>query len=203
VARRRPIDDALAPLNDRPSGMARTSATDRRLQMPVGRSIRLTPLRSTDADMMFGWINERDTVLFNAPYRPISEIHHRTWFEAIQRDRDAVIFGIRALPDERLVGYCQLVNIHWVHRSAELRIRLGEEQDRGHGYGTDAVRMLVDFAFRDLNLRRVVAHVFASNPRAERIYEKVGFGREGVLRRAAHIDGCEVDVVIMSILRDE
>ena len=67
----------------------------------------------------------------------------------------------------------------------------------------EAVRLLLDFAFRDLNLHRVYLHVFDTNAAAIRIYEKVGFVREGVLRQAAHIDGRYVDVMVMSILREE
>ena len=58
------------------------------------------------------------------------------------------------------------------------------------------------FAFRDLNLRRLTIQVFATNARAERVYEKAGFVREGVLRGAAHIDGGYVDITVMGIVRD-
>ncbi|MGH2361644.1 MAG: GNAT family N-acetyltransferase [bacterium] len=170
--------------------------------MLVGRLVQLTPLRAADAEAMLAWINDREEVLLNAPYRPVSEAQHAAWFETVQRDRETVIFGIRALHEERLLGYCQLVNIHWIHRTAELRIRLGEEKDRGRGYGSEVIRQLVDFAFRDLSLNRVHVHVFATNERALRVYEKLGFVQEGLLRAAAHIDGEYVDVIIMGILRD-
>jgi RimJ/RimL family protein N-acetyltransferase len=171
--------------------------------MPERRSIRLTPLRASDSETMLLWINQRAQVLSNAPYRPVSDTQHAAWFSAVQQDCSTAIFGIRLREDDRLIGYCQLVNIHWTHRSAELRIRLGEEQDRNHGYGSQAVQLLVEFAFRDLNLHRVMVHVFANNTRAERVYEKVGFLREGVLRGAAYIDGRYVDIVVMGILRSE
>jgi ribosomal-protein-alanine N-acetyltransferase len=172
-------------------------------QMLTGRLIRLTALRAGDSETMWHWINERADVLPNAPYRPVGEGQHAAWFEAVQRDRDTVIFGIRPIDDDRLVGYCQLVNIHWVHRTGELSIRLGGEKDRGRGYGTEATRLLVDCGFKDLNLNRVEVHVFASNARAIRVYEKVGFVREGVLRGAAHINGECTDIVVMGILRRE
>jgi RimJ/RimL family protein N-acetyltransferase len=186
----------------RPESAPRARARTRGTTL-AGRAVRLTPLRQRDAEAMFGWINAREDVLFNAPYRPVGEGAHLAWFESRQHDRDGVIFAIRPLQDDRLVGYCQLVNVQWVHRSAELRIRLGTEADRGRGFGTDAVRLLVEFAFRDLNLRRVFVHVFADNTRAARVYEKVGFVREGVLREAVYIDARYVDIVVMGILRPE
>jgi RimJ/RimL family protein N-acetyltransferase len=163
----------------------------------------LTPLRRSDARQLFAWINDRELVLFNAPYTPVHERQHLKWFDALETRRDAVIFGIRRRAHGRLLGVCQLVSISPVHRAAELQIRIGAPSARDRGLGTSAVRTLVDFAFRDLNLRRVSLHVFATNGRAIRAYEKAGFAREGLLRQAAHIDGSYVDVVVMGILRPD
>jgi diamine N-acetyltransferase len=168
-----------------------------------GSHIELAPLVDADLPVLFAWINDREEVLANAAYRPVSETDHRAWFESIRRRGDIVIFGIRTLATDALVGSCQLHLMHPVHRTAELQIRLGEKEARGKGWGSEAVRLLVDFAFRDLNLERVFVHVFATNVAAIRVYEKTGFSREGVLRKAAHIDGKRVDVVVMGILRDE
>ena len=168
-----------------------------------GEHVALTPLSAGDLPVMLGWINDRSEVLWNAPYRPVTEAQHAEWFGAIQRQKDTVIFGVRLLDAQRLIGSCQLHSINDIHRSAELQIRLGESEGRGHGYGTEAVQLLLDFAFRDLNLHRVYVHVLGTNGRALRLYEKVGFVREGTLREAAHIDGRYVDIELLGILRDE
>jgi diamine N-acetyltransferase len=163
----------------------------------------LTPLYRSDARRLFAWINDREQVLFNAPFAPVHERQHLKWFDALETRRDAVIFGIRRRPRAPLVGVCQLVSISPVHRSAELQIRIGDPSARSRGIGTYAIRALVAFAFRDLNLHRVSLHVFATNLRAIRAYEKAGFAREGVLREAAHVDGSYVDLVVMGILRPD
>ncbi|HJZ73768.1 MAG TPA: GNAT family protein [Vicinamibacterales bacterium] len=168
-----------------------------------GSSVALAPLVDADLPRLFAWINDREEVLTNAAYRPVSETDHRAWFESIRQRSDVVIFGIRTLVTDALVGSCQLHSMHPVHRIAELQIRLGEKDARGKGWGSEAVRLLLDFAFRDLNLERVFVQVFATNVAAIRVYEKTGFSREGVLRKAAHIDGERVDVVMMGILREE
>ncbi len=164
--------------------------------------VALGPLTPADLPVMFEWINDREQVLFNAPYKPVHAGQHQAWFDAMQQRNDMVIFGIRLVETGRLIGSCQLLNIHSVHRSAELQIRLGDVAERGHGYGTEATRLLLDFAFGDLNLHRVHLHVLSSNLAAIRMYEKVGFVSEGVLRAAAHIDGHYVDVIAMGILRE-
>jgi len=165
--------------------------------------VALTPLCIDDLPALVAWLNEREQVLFNAPYKPIHESQHQAWFEGIQARNDVVIFGIRLLTDRKLIGSCQLHSVDHVHRSAELQIRIGNTSQRGRGYGLEAVRLLLEFAFNDLNLHRVYLHVFSTNTAAIRLYEKAGFKKEGMLREAAHINGKYVDVAVMGILRDE
>jgi RimJ/RimL family protein N-acetyltransferase len=114
-----------------------------------------------------------------------------------------VIFGIREVAGGRLVGSCQLLGINPTHRKAELQIRIGDADARGRGYGREAVDLLLDFAFEDLNLHRVELTVLEGNEPAMKTYLSAGFAREGVMRQAAHIDGRYVDVVFMGVLRDE
>lgn len=171
--------------------------------MLAGTRIALTELRKEDAEPLFGWINDPQTVRFNAPYAPVHEPGHLAWLERVTGDAGRVIFGIRELEGSRLVGVVQLVDIHPVHRSAELIIRIGGEADRSRGYGSEAVRLATEFAFRDRNLQRVSLKVFADNARAIRAYEKAGFQREGVLRRAAFIGGRWCDEIAMAALSEK
>ena len=163
-------------------------------------AIELTPLLEADLPVLHRWINDREQVLHNSAYRPVSDAQHRQWFEQMLARSDGFIFAIRAGDGARLIGTCQLHGIDRVHQAAELQIRIGEAAERGRGYGTEAVRRLVRFAFRDLNLHRVWLHVFGRNLAAQRAYEKAGFVREAVLRDAAFIDGAYIDVVLMAIL---
>jgi len=163
----------------------------------------LAPLSITELPQLFDWINEREQVLFNAPYYPVTESKHKQWFENVQQRNDIVIFGIRLLENNKLIGTCQLHSIQNIHRSAELQIRLGEVSERSKGYGTEAIDLLLNFAFKDLNLNRVYLHVFSTNIRAIRVYEKCGFIKEGIWRQGAYIDGQYLDVVAMAILKKD
>lgn len=166
-------------------------------------AVLLSPLRAGDKEVLFEWINDSDLVRFSAPFAPVSWDDHSDWFEGIQDRKDHVIFTIRLAPNDKLVGVVQLRNIHPVHRSAELIIRIGSETDRGHGIGRTAIEKCLFHAWNDLNLHRVYLNVFADNVRAVRAYESAGFLREGCMKESAYIDGRFVDVILMATVRNE
>lgn len=163
----------------------------------------LTEIRPGDSEQMFAWINDPETVHYNAPYKPISWAAHSLWFENLGKNPQQIILAIRTASVEKIMGVIQLIDIHPVHRTAELTMRIGEEKNRGHGYGTLAIKQAVEFAFKNLNLQRIWLRAFSSNERAIAAYEKAGFQKEGVLRRSAYINGLWEDEVIMGILREE
>ncbi len=168
-----------------------------------GKHVELTPIRDSEREQLFQWINDREEVINNAGYSPVHETDHATWFEAVRHRPDVVIFGIRAIASGELIGSCQLLNIDLRHSTAELQIRIGVSAQRNKGYGTEAVRLLLAHAFRDIGVVRVQLQVFAGNLRAIRAYEKAGFRQEGTLRSAAYVDGERRDLVMMGILREE
>src|ERR1700681_1275574 len=138
--------------------------------MPRGKLVELSSLTDADAETMLRWINDRDLVLLSSAYRPVDEANHQAWFDSIRRRADVVIFGIREIRSGRLVGSCQLLGINPTHRKAELQIRIGEADARGRGYGREAVELLLDFAFNDLNLHRVELTVLDGNEAAIKTY---------------------------------
>jgi RimJ/RimL family protein N-acetyltransferase len=163
----------------------------------------LGPLRAADSPLLWDWINDRDLVTLNGPYRPVHAVTHDEWFARVQAQKDAVTFGIRLRPTDRLIGTCQLHTIHPVFRSAELQIRIGDPASRGKGHGTRVVRQLVHHGFTDLNLNRIHLHVLATNVPARRLYAKCQFREEGCCRSAAFVGGRYVDVILMGLLREE
>lgn len=171
--------------------------------MMIGSRITLSALQKDDSATLFTWINDPDVVRFSAPYAPVHEPNHTAWFERVTADAARVVFAIRDRVSLRLIGVVQLIELQPIHRSAELVIRIGSQADRGRGIGTEALSLAVDFGFRHRNLQRIALKVFADNPRAIRAYEKVGFQREGLLRRAVFIDGAWRDEVVMAMLSDD
>jgi RimJ/RimL family protein N-acetyltransferase len=112
-------------------------------------------------------------------------------------------FNIRTLADDRLIGESNLDVPSWPNRDAWVAIGLGLSADWGRGYGTDAMRLLLRYAFAELNLERVSLFTFGFNERAQRSYLKAGFKLEGRQRECLRRDDRRWDDVYMGILRDE
>ena len=114
--------------------------------------------------------------------------------------RDLLIFS----PDGAVLGESVINEIDWEARSANFRIALFGPGARDRGLGSWATALTRDLAFEGLGLHRLELDVFSINPRAERVYAKAGFVREGVLRDAIVLpDGTYCDDVLMAILEDE
>jgi len=111
-------------------------------------------------------------------------------------------FTFRTLTEDKLIGQGGL-EMNWSNQTAELWVGIGEPDYRSNGYGTDAMRLLVNYAFRELGAYRVGLGVFGFNPRAMHVYEKLGFVHEGAQRESLYRDGHRFDMYSMSLLRPE
>jgi RimJ/RimL family protein N-acetyltransferase len=116
---------------------------------------------------------------------------------------DSVVFHLRTLTEDKVIGFVSIHSIEWNNQTGILSIGIIEEAYRGKGYGSDAMQLILNYAFNELNLYRVGLDVIASNPRAVRVYEKAGFRREGVMRSSVYRDDIRGDRIIMGILRPE
>ena len=128
-------------------------------------------------------------------------------------ETERIIAGRRYAPDrldlaviERATGRCvgEVVLNEWDEHNRSCNFRtLFVASGRDRGFGTEAIRLMLEHAFNTLALHRISLGVFAFNARARRVYEKLGFVEEGVLRETLNWDGEWHDEIIMSILEDE
>ena len=169
--------------------------------MLLGSSISLGPVVPADFPSMFCWANDAAAARLNLGYRPIDFLTHQQWCENLGKDQTRVNLAIRKLGETSILGLIEITNIGPVHRCAEIGIRIGDEADRGQGFGREALAMALDFCWRHLNLNRAQLIVLAHNERALRAYRAAGFTQEGLLRQAVFVDGEWADLVIMAALR--
>ncbi len=169
--------------------------------MLIASHITIGPLVAEDFGPLFCWINDVAAARLDFAYRPVDVVAHQQWWDSLSKDQTRVVFAIRKATEPSIIGYIQINGINGVHRSAEIGIRIGEEKNRGQGYGKEALQLAVEFCWNHLNLNRVQLIVFKHNVRAISAYKAVGFRKEGVLRKAAFIGGGWVDLVVMGALR--
>ena len=139
---------------------------------------------------------------------PHSEKGVKEWLEKqLGKDNPSFyMFFIQLLESEQIIGDIGLdvLDSEFApHGDTFVGISIGERQQWGKGYGTDAMRILLRYAFTELNLHRVTLNVFEYNPRAIRSYEKAGFRHEGRMRSMLNKEGRRWDLLFMGILREQ
>lgn len=188
--------------------------------MFIGQKVRLSaPDLDTDPPLIARWSRDPEFVqmLMSGIARPWTAAAVKKEFEenlgvtggegASEPKPGVFSFVIHTLPagaePARLVGMVDLNIDHWPHRDAWLGIGIGARADWGQGYGTDALRLILRYAFDELNLRRVTLSVFEYNERALHTYRKLGFVEEGRQRQRLLRFGKRWDMVVMGLLQAE
>ena len=172
--------------------------------MLQGERVVLRPVQAWDRERLYELVEtiEIRALSSGRPPLPLSleeiEARDKRWID--ERHEDSAWFAIDV--DAELVGICGLHEIDHYQQHAEVGIRLGKDH-WGKGLGQDAVRTLVRYGFRQLNLAKISLRVLADDERAVGAYRKVGFVEEGRLRAHAWYDGARHDELVMAVLREE
>ena len=169
--------------------------------MISGKKTYLKGIEKTDLPIIYRWTNREDLRALTGTLYPVSEFEHQTWVEKQVTSGDRKLFMIYCRETDCRIGTIGLRNLDWINRNAELFISIGETEEYvSKGYGCDAVKTLVKYCFAHINLHKIYLHVFESNKRAIRCYEKAGFQIEGLLREHHFSGGAYEAVLVMSIL---
>lgn len=170
-----------------------------------GKLVRLREYRKEDIILRLSYINDPETLRYlesGIPY-PVTYNEELKWFEAISAFNDSYRFAIETEADGLYIGDCGINSIDWKNSVASAVIFIGNRDYRGKGYGTEAMQLLMSFAFDQININKVRLNVYSFNEPAIKSYEKCGFKREGVLRQEIFRDGRYYDTIVMGILREE
>ena len=167
-----------------------------------GSRVRLCAPRAEDAETLSRWSEDaqyRRLADTDAP-RPLAPDHFRDRDEAHGEDPNNFEFRIRALDDDRLLGFVAVVGIEWPNRHGWVAIGLGDPAERARGFGTEAMGLVLRYAFHELGLHRVSLDVIADNQPAIALYRSLGFIEEGRLRERVLRDGQRTDLLYMGLL---
>jgi RimJ/RimL family protein N-acetyltransferase len=169
----------------------------------IGTKVYLRPLEKEDALLLRTWINDPEVTRTLQMHRPMNLAAEEAFIERTAKSEHEVALGIALRADDRLIGTTGLHLIDFKNRSAGFGIEIGEKQEWGKGYATEATFLMTRHAFETLNMNRVWLHVHEHNPAGVRAYERVGYRREGVLRQHHFREGRYWDTYVMAILREE
>ncbi|MCB8960434.1 MAG: GNAT family N-acetyltransferase [Ardenticatenales bacterium] len=175
------------------------------LEKPVlyGEIITLRPIVKEDAPGMFAALDDVESMRLTGTQASFTFEQVEAFCARLFDDPDRVDYAITLKDDPAYIGEVVLNDIDWENRSASFRIALGSSRYFGKGYGSEATRLLIDYGFRELKLHRIELEVYDFNPRAQHVYEKAGFMREGVRRDVLLWDGDYHSAIVMSILAPE
>ncbi len=175
-----------------------------------GKRICLAPInREKDAEIESKWMQDAayQRMLSTEPARPLSPAQIKKKYEAIEKameeDKDQYYFTIRMREDDRLVGFARLFRISWTHGYASIQLGIGDAKDRRKGYGREALVLILQYAFEELNLYRVATIIPEYNQPALELFQEHGFSEEVRRRQAVDRETRRWDLIHFGLLKED
>lgn len=165
-----------------------------------GERARLEPASETLIEMYCRWFADPEVNLYTLRFPP-SRAMAAEWLEKMSSSNTDVLWAVAR--DGRVVGMVQIDTINWQQRRAEVAVIIGEKSEWGKGIATDALRLIVRYAFEELNLEKLQGEAVAENIGSIRALEKAGFRQLGLARKHFYQNGRWSDMWLGEVLRDE
>ena len=166
----------------------------------VGERLYLSPMNALDAETYVKWLSDRKvTDNLGMTSSIVNLVGEKEYIES--KKDNSYDFSI-ILNDDTLIGNISLMNVNLVSRKATLGVFIGDEENRSKGYGTEAIKLLVDYGFNILGLHNIDLNVFSFNEGAIRAYEKAGFKEYGRRHESYFLDGKFHDEISMEIINE-
>lgn len=167
--------------------------------------VRLRPLAESDVDHILGWVNDPAIVGNIAAFsgHAFTREQELAYIRRTLASTTDVVWSIEEAATGRYLGQAGLHQLHQRSRVGRLACIIGTREDMGRGFGSAAIRAVLDHAFGPLDLHKVWLMCFRTNARGRRTYARLGFVEEGILREEYfHEDGWH-DMVRMGLLARE
>ena len=169
----------------------------------TGQRVTLKPLTASDMHYVVKWYSDPEILRLNCEMEPWTQEKYAQWYRNICTDANKVWFTIVVNENQRVIGDAGLLRMFTPWKTTDMSVSIGEKDMWGLGYGTDAGRRLLQYAFDDLRFHRVAINVESCNTRALRFWIGLGFQQEGIARESYYYDGQHSDFIMMSMLEEE
>lgn len=175
------------------------------LTMYEGVLVRLRAYAKEEMDYVKDLINRSEIKKYLSPGIPFPYTleDELKFYESISANNDTYTFAMETKDAKELIGGCGINAIDWKNSTATVGIFIGKDRFLSKGYGTDAMKVLVNFIFDEMNINKIKLEVYSFNLRAIKCYEKLGFKEEGCLRKELFREGKYHDVLHYGMFRDE
>jgi RimJ/RimL family protein N-acetyltransferase len=171
--------------------------------MIEGKLVYLSAVDKENAETFRRWVNDPDTNRWLATgHVPLTADDERRRLEEIDTSDTDYLLEIHVKEDDRLIGIVGLHRLNVVHRRGEMGLTIGEPDERGKGYGRDAVETGLRFAFDTLGLHGVGLYCVTAHEAGMALYRGAGFREIGVIPEAMFMHGRFWDVALFYLLED-
>lgn len=168
----------------------------------IGERLYLSPINVEDVEIYTKWMNDLNVVKYiRQNTNIISLIGEKEYLENASKEK--YNFAMVLKENDELIGNISLAHINEVNRTAELGIFIGEEKNMSKGYGTEAIKLLLDYGFNQLNLNNIMLKLLSFNSRAYKCYEKAGFRKFGIWKQSIYFNGKYYDEIFMNVLKKD
>ena len=168
-----------------------------------GNTVYLRILEEEDIYKTTEWINNPE-ISDIMGYLPVkSVLNQKNWFASITNDDKRYIFAICLINGNKHIGNVGLGNIDYINRHCMFNIFIAESEDRSKGVGKEATQLILQFAFKRINMNKVYLRTSSRFIEANKLYLKLGFVKEGVLRQHYYTNGEYEDKILYSLLSEE
>lgn len=166
-----------------------------------GQVLYLSPLSINDALTYTKWLNDKTiSESLGIDGSIVTLEFEQKWIEENQNN---FMFSIVLKESNELIGSCGFKKIDLLHQNGTLSMFIGEEGKRGKGYGREALKLLLNYGFNNLNLNNINLSVFSFNTKVKKFYESLGFKTCGTKHKCHYLRGKYYDEIQMEILKDE
>ena len=168
----------------------------------VGDRIYLSPRNSEDYEIFTEWLNDFETTDYLGRSAQLYTLAGEKKYLEDNNSPEA-IFSIITLDEDKIIGSVSLEKINHLKRKATLGIFIGDKNYRNNGYGTEAIKLILEYGFKYLNLNNIKLDLIEFNERALKCYKKCGFKEYGRRRKSEFVNGKYYDTIEMDILAEE
>lgn len=164
----------------------------------------LRALEPDDYKTTISWRND-DAIweMVGGPKYFVSSEFEKNWIIKAINNPNEIRLGICIKENDSLIGLASMVNIDMINRNGAFSVMIGNKKYWSSGYGTEAIKLLLDYCFKERGMERIWGVILESNLASQKMAEKCGAKKEGVLRKSVYKNGTYHNQVMMAVLRED